>query len=271
MEFDPETIRQFEYQGWERAAAAYGETFAQASGCYVEALLDAARIGAGMRVLDLACGTGLATAAAARRGAAAIGRDFSAAMLGAARAAHPGLRFDQGDAEVLPYPEASYDAVVSNFGMHHFPHPDRAAAAAGSVLRPGGVFAFTSWAEPARNLAWRLLFDAVRVHGDPDAAKAPPSGGGLARIEATLAVLRGAGFDDCEAKLEDREWEVTDPADLVASLRRGTVRTAALIEAQDPSAMPAILSHIARAAAPYRRDEGFAIPIVAILARGTRA
>ncbi|HEX3884705.1 MAG TPA: methyltransferase domain-containing protein [Stellaceae bacterium] len=271
MEFDPETIRQFEHQGWERAAAAYGETFAQASGCYVEALLDAGRIGAGTRLLDLACGTGLATAAAARRGAEATGRDFSAAMLAAARVAHPALRFDQGDAEALPYPQAAFDAVVSNFGMHHFPHPDRAAAAALSVLRPGGVFAFTSWAEPAHNVAWRLLFDAVRAHGDPDAAKAPPSGGGLARVEAALAVLCGAGFDDCEAEFETREWQVADPADLVASLRRGTVRTAALIEAQDESAMPAILAHIARAAAPYRRADGFAIPIVAVLARGTRA
>jgi SAM-dependent methyltransferase len=271
MEFDPETIRQFEHRGWERAASAYGDTFAHASGCYVEALLDAGRVGAGVRVLDLACGTGLATAAAARRGAEATGRDFSAAMLEAARAANPGLHFDHGDAEVLPYPQASFDAVVSNFGMHHFPHPDRAAAAAAAVLRPGGVFAFTSWAEPAHNIAWRLLFDAVRAHGDPDAAKAPPSGGGLARAEAALAVLHGAGFEDCEAGLETREWHVDDPGELVAALRRGTVRTAALIEAQDQSAIPAILAHIARAAAPFRRGDGFAIPIVAIVARGTRA
>jgi ubiquinone/menaquinone biosynthesis C-methylase UbiE len=270
MDFDPETIRQFEHAGWERAAPAYADTFAHASGTYIEALLDSAAVGAGTRVLDLACGPGLATLAAARRGALASGYDFSAAMLREARAAHPDLSFDQGDAEALPFADDTVDAVVSNFGMHHFPHPDRAAAEARRVLRPGGIFAFSSWADPARNIAWRLLFDAIRAEGDPAAAKTPPSGGGLAQIDAVLAVLRGAGFDDVVAGFETREWVVADGAQLVASLRQGTVRTAALIEAQDRAAMPAIVAHVARAAASYRRGERLAIPIVAILARGAK-
>jgi SAM-dependent methyltransferase len=191
-------------------------------------------------------------------------------MLWAARAAHPDLTFDEGDAEALPYAEGTFDSVVSNFGMHHFPHPDRAAAQTWRVLRPDGIFAFSSWADPARNIAWRLLFDAIRAEGDPAAAKTPPSGGGLAQIDAVLAVLRGAGFDDVAAGYETREWVVADAAELVASLRRGTVRTAALIEAQDAAAMPAILAHIARAAIPYRRGDRVAIPIAAILARGTK-
>lgn len=270
MDFDPETIRQFEHAGWERAAAAYAGTFAHASGAYVEALLERAAVGAGTRVLDIACGPGLVTRAAAARGAAATGYDFSAAMLREARAAHPQLSFEHGDAEVMPFADGTFDAVVSNFGMHHFPHPDRAAAEAWRVLGPGRSFAFSSWADPARNTAWRLLFDAIRAEGDPAAAKTPPSGGGLAQMDAVLAVLRGAGFVEVAAGFETREWIVADAADLVASLRRGTVRTAALIEAQDGAAMPAILGHIERAAVPYRRGNRLAIPIVAILGRGTK-
>jgi SAM-dependent methyltransferase len=270
MDFDPETIRQFEHAGWERAAAAYADTFAHASGAYIDALLDRAAVGAGTRVLDLACGPGLVTWAAARRGAIATGYDFSEAMLREARRAHPDITFYQGDAEALPYADRMFDAVVSNFGMHHFAHPDRAAAEARRVLRPGGVFGFSSWADPARNTAWRLLFDAIRADGDPAAAKTPPSGGGLARMDAVLGVLHGAGFGDAAAGYEAREWVVADAADLVASLRRGTVRTAALIEAQNPAVMPAILAHIEGAAAPYRRADRLAIPIVAILAQGTR-
>ncbi len=113
------------------------------------------------------------------------------------------------------------------------------------MLRPAGIFAFSSWADPARNIAWRLLFDARLTHGDPVAAKTLPSSGGLAQIDAVLAVLRGAGFGDVAAGYETREWVVADAAELLASLRRGTVRTAALIEAQDAAAMPAILAHIA--------------------------
>lgn len=270
MDFDPEIVRAFEHRGWERAAADYGDTFARASGAFVDELLDAAGIAAGMRVLDLACGTGIATAAAARRGARAVGRDFSAAMLRQARTAHPALELDHGDAEDLPYPDASFDAVVSNFGMHHLPFPERAAAEARRVLRPGGVFAFTAWAEPARNIAWRLLFDAVAAHGNRDAAKTPPSGGGLARPEAALAVLQGAGFAACEAPFAAGVWPIAAPGDLVAALRRGTVRTAALIEAQNPAALPAIEAAVARAIAAYRRGDGYAVPIVAVLARGVR-
>ncbi len=270
MSFDPETIRAFEHRGWERAAPRYAATFAHASGGFVAALLDAARVGVGTRVLDLACGTGLATAAAAGRGAVAVGRDFSAAMLREARTAHPALRFDEGDAEDLPYPDASFDAVIANFGVHHFARPERAAAAAWRVLRRGGIFAFTAWAIPAENVAWRLLFDAIAAHGDPRAAKTPPSGGDLGRPEAALAILEAAGFAACAAGRELREWRLAAPGGLVESLRQGTVRTAALIEAQPATALPAIVAAVERAALPYRRGDGFAVPIVAILAHGAK-
>ena len=186
-QFDPDAVRAFEHTGWEKAAPAYGDTFAAASGEYADALLDAADIRPGFQVLDLCCGPGLVTGAAARRGAAASGLDFSPAMLTEARAAYPGLCFHEGDAEAVPLADASFDAVVSNFGIHHVPRPERALAEVFRVLRPGGRFAFTNWANPADNIAWQLLFDAVRLHGDPGAAKAPPSGGGLDSEEAVLA------------------------------------------------------------------------------------
>src|SRR5437763_14914707 len=97
MSFDPEAVRAFEHAGWQRTAAEYNGTFAPATAAFVEALLDAAAISAGIRVLDVCCGTGVLTAAAASRGAAVTGLDFSAAMLAEARRAYPQLAFDQGD------------------------------------------------------------------------------------------------------------------------------------------------------------------------------
>ena len=270
MNFDPEAVRAFEHAGWERAAAAYEATFAVASGEFVEALLDAAGVAAGARILDLCCGPGIVTGAASRRGAEARGLDFSPAMLAEARAAHPGLRFDEGDAEALPIVDASFDAVVSNFGIHHVPRPERALAEAFRILRPGGRLVFTSWAAPADNIAWQLLFDAVRLHGDPGAAKAPPSGGGLNSVEVVLRLLRDAGFTKPAAETVRREWRMTHPGDLIAVFRRGTVRTAALIEAQPPAALLAIEAEIARRAGAYRRDGWFCIPIAAILGRGVK-
>jgi hypothetical protein len=139
------------------------------------------------------------------------------------------------------------------------------------VLHPGGRIAFTTWAAPSENTAWRLLFDAIREHGDPAAAKTPPSGGNLGTLGAVLRLLRDAGFRKIRAEPARREWFVAEPHDLIAALSRGTVRTAALIAAQPAAARSAIEAAITRAAAPFRRDDAFAVPIAAILARGTKS
>jgi ubiquinone/menaquinone biosynthesis C-methylase UbiE len=267
---DSEAIRRFEHAGWQQVAAQYDATFARATTPFIEALLDAAGISTGTTMLDVCCGTGLVTAAAAGRGARVVGLDFSSAMLNEARRAYPQLQFDAGDAEALPYADQSFDAVVSNFGVHHVPDPGNAIAEAFRVLRRGGRLAVATWAEPAENIAWRLLFDAIRDHGDPTAAKAPPSGGNLGTAEAVSHLLRGAGLIEIRAEPVCREWLVADPRDLVFALSRGTVRTAALIAARPAAARPAIEAAITRAAAPYRRNDGFAVPIVAILACGTK-
>lgn len=271
MTFDHRAIRDFEHAGWQRAASHYLSTFARATRGFIEELLDAAQVGSGMSVLDLACGPGAVAGAAAERGALPVGLDFSSAMIALARADHPGIRFEEGDAEALPFAEDAFDTVVSNFGVHHVVDPTRALCEAHRVLRPGGRLGFTAWAAPEENIAWRLLFDAIAAHGDMAAVKTPPSGGGLRQTEDLLRVLDAAGFTETGARPARREWSVATARDLLDGFRRGTVRTAALIEAQPAAALPAIEAAIARGAAPYRRPDGFAIPIVAILACGVRS
>jgi SAM-dependent methyltransferase len=271
VSFDPEAVRAFEHAGWQKAAGEYRATFAAATAEFVEALLDGGRVADGAALLDLCCGPGIVAAAAAKHGAAVCGVDFSPAMLAEARAANPGIRFEQGDAEALPFADGSLDAVVSNFGIHHVPRPARALAEAARVLRPGGRLAFTTWAAPQDNIAWRLLFDAIRLHGNMDAARAPPSGGGLGQPEIVRRLLREAGFAGVSVTIVGREWRLSQPAGLIAALRRGTVRTAALIEAQSPAALVAIIDEIARQAAVYQRDGSYFIPVAALLGYGTKA
>jgi SAM-dependent methyltransferase len=271
MSFDPEAVRAFEHAGWQRAAAHYTTTFAHATRGFIDDLLDAAGVKAGMRVLDLACGPGLVASGAAERGALPVGLDFSSAMVALARADHPGIRFEEGDAEVLPFADESFDAVVANFGIHHVAEPNRALAEARRVLRPGGRAAFTSWAAPAENIAWRLLFDAISAHGDRKAADTPPPGGSLRSPEDLLSALDAVGFTETEARRVHGEWRVPTPGDLVEGFRRGTVRTAALIGAQSASALPAIETAIVCAGAAYRDRDGFAVPLIAILASGVRS
>jgi hypothetical protein len=126
------------------------------------------------------------------------------------------------------------------------------------------------WARPDRNIAWRLLLDAVRRHGNADAAKTPPPGGAINSEDDCRTALAHAGFTDVDARLVRREWPVTSVHDLVAAFRNGTARTAALIDAQDPTALPAIEAHMAEHAEIYRQGDGLRIPIAAVLAWGRK-
>src|SRR5204863_8531515 len=137
-----------EHRGWQQIAFRYHEGFANVTTQSVAALLDAARVGKGTRVLDVACGPGYAAAAAAARAATAIGVDFSSEMVEEARGRYPGIEFREGDAEQLSFPDSSFDAVVLNFGMLHLGRPEEALREAHRVLRPGGRIAFTVWDIP---------------------------------------------------------------------------------------------------------------------------
>ena len=267
---DAEAIRAFEHAGWERAADHYEHAFATATRQFIPALLDAANVGPGRSVLDVACGPGFVTAAAAGRGALARGMDFSAAMLHVAGDRHPGLAFDPGDAEALPYPNGSFESVVSNFGIHHVARPERALSEAHRVLCPKGMLAFTIWAGPAENTAWKLVFDAIRRHGDMIASGAPAPGGGFGSVEDCASALKRAGFSDIGSRKLTGVWRQADGRALLDALRSGTARMAALIEAQAASALSAIAADIDCAAAGYRNKGVLEIPIAAYVAFGCK-
>jgi SAM-dependent methyltransferase len=114
-----------------------------------EQLCDTADIRAGWRVLDVATGSGNAAIAAARHGATAVGLDYVPALLerGRRRAAAEGLPVEliEGDAEALPFRDASFDAVTSVFGTMFAPNHAKTAAEVLRVCRPGGTIALASW------------------------------------------------------------------------------------------------------------------------------
>lgn len=114
-----------------------------------ELLAETADLHAGWRVLDVACGNGNATLAAARSGATAVGVDYVPALLESARerAVAEGLdaEFRAGDAEALPFDEDEFDAVLSVFGAMFAPDHRRTAAEIARVTRPGGRVALASW------------------------------------------------------------------------------------------------------------------------------
>ena len=103
----------------------------------------------GARILDVACGTGNSAIPAARAGAEVTGLDIATNLLEQARkrAAAEGVKasFEEGDAEDLPYPDRSFDVVMTMFGAMFAPRPDRVAAELLRVCRPGGLIAMANW------------------------------------------------------------------------------------------------------------------------------
>src|SRR4051794_36564466 len=114
-----------------------------------ELLCETADVQAGWRVLDVATGSGNAALAAARRGCDAVGVDYVPALLERGRvrapAEHLDVRFVEGDAETLPFADASFDAVLSVYGVMFAPDHRRAAGELARVCRPGGRIALASW------------------------------------------------------------------------------------------------------------------------------
>lgn len=270
MPFDPEAVRAFEHGRWQRAAAVYEATFASATHPFIDALLDTAQVTSGTRLLDIACGPGILASTASARGATVTGLDFSPAMLAIARSRDSTIRFDEGDAESLPYADGQFEAVVSNFGVHHVPRPALALAEAYRVLCRGGCVAFSCWADQSENVAWKLLFEAIARHGDPAASQAPPPGGGFGTAVQCADALRHVGFTDCTTALLRATWHQASAHALVAALQAGTARMAAMIEAQPRAALPAIIADIDANAARYRDANGIALPIAATIAAGVK-
>lgn len=103
----------------------------------------------GARVLDVACGTGNLAIPAARKGAVVTGADIASNLLEQARtrAREEGLEatFEEGDAEKLPYPDASFDVVMTMFGAMFAPRPEVVAGELARVCRPGGTIAMANW------------------------------------------------------------------------------------------------------------------------------
>lgn len=154
-----------------------------------ENLADAADLRAGTRVLDVATGSGNAAIAAARLGCEVTGVDYVPGLLerGRERAAAERLTIDftEGDAEDLPAPDGSFDAVVSVFGAMFAPDQPRTAAQMARVCRPGGRIALASWT-PEGFLG--DMFRTIAAHVPPPPGVASPM---LWGTEAHLGSLFG--------------------------------------------------------------------------------
>lgn len=257
---------QLEYQGWQRVAGRYQDTWAGLTAGFIEPLIDAAGVAAGQRVLDVASGPGFVAEAVHARGADVVGLDFSPEMITIARARCPEIEFRLGDAGALPFDAGSFDAVVMNFGLLHLPEAERALAEAARVLRPGGRYAFTVWAGPDQSPGARLVQDVLQAHANMT-VPIPQGPDHLrhGRLDEWRGTLAHAGFDPASVAVTLTRADFDVPTDffLFEAERHAGVRTAALLAAQTPEALAAIERQMTVSVRQFATADGFAIPYAA--------
>jgi SAM-dependent methyltransferase len=139
-------------------------------------LVRLAGIRAGAKVLDVACGTGVVSLTAARAGATVHGIDLTPELIQHARENAELTRLDasfqEGDAEALPFPDATFDIVVSQFGHMFAPRAEVAIREMLRVLKPGGTIAFSTW--PPEMLVGRWFALVSRYMPPPPPGISPP-------------------------------------------------------------------------------------------------
>jgi ubiquinone/menaquinone biosynthesis C-methylase UbiE len=264
-------FRDFEHSGWERAAGQYDQCFGELTMQSAVSLLDAVGAAPGLRLLDVACGPGYVAAAAARRGSSVIGIDFSSEMVALASGLYPRLEFRVGDAENLDFENASFDAVVMNFGMLHLANPESAIAEASRVLHPGGRYAFTVWDVPEKAVAFGIILQAIQAHGDIDVPL--PAGPPFFRFsdpEESKRTLTAAGFLNVQTLQVPQVWKMESGDALLENFQTAAVRTAALLNAQTESALKKIRQDVADRVEKFRQNDSINLPMPAILMSALR-
>lgn len=205
-------------------ATGYDQMFARVTGAFIPALLKAARIAAGQRILDVATGTGAAARAArdlAGSGGEVIAGDISAAMLEVARRnpENAGVAFQQFDGHALPFPDARFDSVICQLGLAFFVDPARALAEFRRVLRPGGRVAAIVNSTPERSLFTRI--GTVIGEHVPERAEQLNRYASIRTPERLGTLLTDAGFGEVEVSPETRSFSFASFDDYFAGTEAG--------------------------------------------------
>ena len=265
------TFKEMEQAGWEVMAPDYDALAGQITMQATDALLDAAKVTKGTRLLDVACGPGYGAGAAAARGAEALGIDFADSMVAEATRKFPGIKFQTDDAEKLSFEDDTFDAVICPFGLAHMEDPDSAIREAFRVLKNKGRYAFSAWTTPETHEFFAIVLSAIEAHGTLDVPlpPAPPLFRFSDAGECTR-VLNDAGFVEPDVTEVRPIWKATSGQQVLDFIYKCTVRTAAMLRLQSPEALDQIHREIVERAEVYNAGSTYDIAWPAVIASGSK-
>jgi ubiquinone/menaquinone biosynthesis C-methylase UbiE len=203
-----------------------------------DALVEAADPHATARVLDVACGSGNVAIAAARRYCEVTGVDYVPALLerGRQRAQAEGtrIRFDEGDAQALPYADAAFDFVFSTFGVMFAPDQEQTARELLRVCRTSGTIALANWTPDG---AAGEFFRVVSKHMPPAPGLRPPTRWGT---EVGVRELFGGGIGSLRTRVRSVTQYYRSVSHMVDVFRTYFGPTARAFASLDPDAREAL-------------------------------
>jgi ubiquinone/menaquinone biosynthesis C-methylase UbiE len=260
---DAERFRSYERQRHDSLASTYHNFFSPVTTLAIKPLLQAARIRAGGQLLDVATGPGSLASEAARIEVRVIGVDLSPGMIELAKRSYPGIDFHVAEVEHLPFDDQSFDAVVCNFGLGHFPRPEASVAECIRTLKPGGRVALSWWDEPSKMRIQGLFREAIAEVG---AAPPPevPTGYSILRFADTdefRRLLEGAGLTEVSIEDHQTAYLIPDVETLWCGGLGSFAVTASAITYQSEATQQAIRSALERRAAAYVTPAGLQLPV----------
>lgn len=282
--FDADKFRQTTRAQWENAAEAWDSWSALLGrwlGAATEAMLDAARVGPGSRVLDIAAGAGEQTLAAARRAGPTghvLATDISPTILRYAKAAaqQAGLanvetrELDGERHDMLP--AASFDAAISRVGLIYFPDQQRALAGIRHVLRPGGRFAAVVYSTPEKNPFFALPVGIIRRRAQlPPPLPGQPGPFSLGGEGVLARTLEQAGFRDVKVDKVDLPLRLPTAAECVRFERESFGALLQMMAGMDEHERADTWDEIEHTLARFETSEGgFVGPCEMLIGSGMR-
>jgi len=210
-------------QEFTRQAGTFAASAAIADDALTARFVDAMGEAGRGRILDVACGPGIVTAALAAEAREVVAFDITPEMLRRAerRCADAGLTnvtFKEGNATHLPFPDGIFDGVVTRLSVHHFQEPRRVVDEIARVLRPGGTFVLADVVS-SENEDESALQNAIEILRDPSHTRMLPQ-------SELLSMVEGAGFDVASHVSWDRPREFEEWMGIINDATRvGPIRT----------------------------------------------
>lgn len=236
---------------WGRRPRDWSELAEPSNEPLFAAELEHLAIGPGTRLLDIGCGSGYAAAMAAARGANVTGIDLTPELIEIARERVPAGDFRVGGMDAPSYPDASFDAAAAFNAFQFADDPARAAREGARVVRPGGLVAATTFAEPERNQSTALHTALEPLRG------AAPAGGlhlpyGLSAPGGLERLLESAGLEPVAAGEVPLDWAHRTVDEAVQAVLASGGGAMAIEAAGEDAARAALQA----AVAPFTRPDG---------------